>query len=319
MPSPPPPPPPPPLQTSHSNLALLLNAGPSPSTSTVRVKNIQSTIQGPRDAWGRPNRAQPISVSVTVQLLHASGSDTSAFASDALTPDTVHYGLLTKAVLSTLSRLETGAPLSLADVLAAIWDRLTGGLHLFTSGPGGGGGGGGGSSSRSSTAPPFLQLACLKSLELQVCLPKASLQGQGGASLTGHGVFANGALVSRGLAVKLHDLRVPILIGVNDNERLAKQAVVANVEVERFEDMGDHYCDLEGVVIEAMTTSSFETIEALLGHLAVRIKSYLVERHAAPDDGGGWHLRIAIEKPIAVVFADAPCVELEVGTNHVAG
>lgn len=66
-----------------------------------------------------------------------------------------------------------------------------------------------------------------------------------------------------------------------------------------------------------MTESSFETIEALVGDLAVRMTGYLVERHRAPEDGGGWHLRIAVEKPVAVVFADAPCVELVIGTNDV--
>lgn len=67
-----------------------------------------------------------------------------------------------------------------------------------------------------------------------------------------------------------------------------------------------------------MTGSSFETIEALLGDLAVRMTGYLKERHTAPEDGRGWHLRVAVEKPIAVVFADAPCVELMIGTNDVS-
>ncbi|KAG5929009.1 hypothetical protein E4U42_007436 [Claviceps africana] len=290
----------PPLQTSAN---LLLATGSAPST--VRINNIQSTIQGPHDAWGRPNRAQPISVSVTVHLLHAFGS---ASASDALTPDTVHYGLLSKAILSTLDTLRSGPreALSLPVVLASIWTGLTG-QELFASASG--------TSSADST--PFLRLASLKSLELKVSLPKASLQGQG-VSLTGHGVFEDGALVMRGLALALHDLRVPVLIGVNDNERLAKQGVVANVEVERFDDGRDNYCNLESVVVKAMTSSSFETIEALLGDLAVRMTGYLKKRHVAPEDGRGWHLRIAVEKPIAVVFADAPCVELKIGTNDVA-
>ncbi|KAG5951066.1 hypothetical protein E4U53_003832 [Claviceps sorghi] len=292
--------PPPPLQTSHN---FLLATGPAPST--VRINNIQSTIQGPHDAWGRPNRAQPISVSATVHLLRAFGS---ASASDALTPDTVHYGLLSKAILSILDSLNssTREAIALPDVLASIWTGLTG-QELFASASG--------TSSPGST--PFLRLASLKSLELKVSLPKASLQGQG-VSLTGHGVFEDSALIMRGLALTLHGIRVPVLIGVNDNERLAKQGVVANVEVERFDDRRDNYCDLESVIVEAMTSSSFETIEALLGDLAVRMTGYLKKKHVAPEDGRGWHLRIAVEKPIAVVFADAPCVELNIGTNDVA-
>ncbi|KAG6003292.1 hypothetical protein E4U21_002220 [Claviceps maximensis] len=300
--------PPPPLQTHHN---FLLATGQTPST--VRVNNIQSTIQGPHDAWGRPDRAQPISVSVTVHLFHAFGS---ASASDALTPDTIHYGLLSKVILSTLDSLKPktsiGQALSLPNVLARIWTDLTG-LELFASASSSSSSN---SANASSNSTPFLRLASLKGLELKIYLPKASLQGQG-VSLTGHGVFEDSTLITRGLSLKLHDVRVPVLIGVNDNERLAKQAVVANFEVERFNDRSDNYCDLESVVVEAMTSSSFETIEALLGNLAVRMTDHLKKRHVAPEDGKGWQLRIAVEKPIAVVFADAPCVELNVGTNDV--
>ncbi|KAF5125515.1 hypothetical protein E5D57_010203 [Metarhizium anisopliae] len=66
-----------------------------------------------------------------------------------------------------------------------------------------------------------------------------------------------------------------------------------------------------------MTDSSFETIEALLADMALRITTHLVRNHEPPADGEGWQLGIAVEKPIAVVFADAPCVELRINTNDV--
>lgn len=66
-----------------------------------------------------------------------------------------------------------------------------------------------------------------------------------------------------------------------------------------------------------MTDSSFETIEALLADMAVHITAHLARKHKAPADGEGWHLKIAVEKPIAVAFADAPCVELRISTNDV--
>lgn len=66
-----------------------------------------------------------------------------------------------------------------------------------------------------------------------------------------------------------------------------------------------------------MADSSFETIEALVADMAVHMTAYLAKNHKAPLDGQGWHLNIAVEKPIAVVFADAPCVELRIGTNDV--
>lgn len=66
-----------------------------------------------------------------------------------------------------------------------------------------------------------------------------------------------------------------------------------------------------------MTDSAFETIEALLADMAVHITTHLAKKYEAPADGAGWHLKIAVEKPIAVVFADAPCVELRINTNDV--
>ncbi|KAK2593062.1 hypothetical protein QQS21_009228 [Conoideocrella luteorostrata] len=288
------------MTTSHD---LLLATGSCPSV--IRIRNIQSTIQGPSDAWGRPNRPQPISVSLTVHLHQAFGSTS---ASDALAPDTIHYGLLSKAVLATLSLLDcqksTRKSLSLRDILEGIWTDLTGQDTL--SGP----------VRYRGNGAPFLQLEFVRSLQVTVHLPKATLQG-GGVSLTTTGVFEQGKLVMRGSALRLHELKVPVLIGVNDNEREAKQGVVADVSVERFDESSDSYHYLERVVVQAMSESSFETIEALVADLAIHMKAHLAKNHKAPLDGHGWHLKIAVEKPIAVVFADAPCVELRINTNDV--
>lgn len=221
-----------PIKTSHT---LLLAAGDSPAV--VRVKNIQSTIQGPSDAWGRPNRPQPISISVTV-CMNKSFASTST--SDALASDTVHYGLLSKAILATLTRLDAqrsnNHALTLPDVLENIWIDLTG-QDTF------------GLSVNDDKGSPFLKLAFVKSLEVSVCLPKASLQG-GGVSVTGTGVFAAGKMDMRGMKLGIHDLRIPILIGVNSNERCAKQGVVANIEVERFDEVVDSFCLLEDVIVK---------------------------------------------------------------------
>ncbi|KID66659.1 dihydroneopterin aldolase family protein, partial [Metarhizium hybridum] len=294
-----------PIRTSHS---LLLATGEPPAT--VRVQNIQSTIQGPSDAWGRQNRPQPISVSVAVGMAQSFGPTST---SDALASDTVHYGLLSKAVLATLARLSgaqgtsSGRQLTLPAILDTIWTDLTG---VDTSGqqPA--------SPASPAQAPPFLKLASVKSLQVGLRLPKATLQGAG-VCLTATAAFARGTMTLRGIKLALCDLRIPILIGVNANERRAKQGVVANVEVDRFDEARDCYCALEDVIAKAMTDSSFETIEALLADMAVRITTHLVRNHTPPPDGEGWQLGIAVEKPIAVVFADAPCVELRINTNDV--
>ncbi|KHO00015.1 dihydropteroate synthase [Metarhizium album ARSEF 1941] len=288
-----------PISTSHG---LLLAAGEPPAT--VRVQNIRSTIQGPSDAWGRQGRPQPISISVTVGMAKAFGPTSSA---DALASDTVHYGLLAKAVLATLTRLDgRGAadrPPTLPAVLDSVWTDLTGATPAGTpASPAGG--------------PPFLKLESIRSLQVELRLPKATLQGDG-VRLTAAAVFAHGAMAQRGIRLSVCDLRIPILIGVNPNERRARQAVVANVDVDRFDDPRDSYSCLEGVIATAMTGSSFETVEALLADVAAHVAAYLAENHAQPADGGGWQLRVAVEKPIAVVSADGPCVELRVNTNDV--
>ncbi|QUC17911.1 uncharacterized protein UV8b_02152 [Ustilaginoidea virens] len=279
---------------------LLVAAGESPAT--IRVNNIRGVVQGPRDAWGRRNRPQPVSVSVTVCMSEGFGATP---AGDALASDTVHYGLLSKAVLSTLARLgadqnpDRAAGLTLPDVVQRVWADLTG--LDDASGAG---------------AAAFLNLSCVRSLEVTARLDKATLQGDG-VSLARAGVFAQSELVMRGSTLKLHGLRVPALIGVNGNEREARQAVVADVAVERFDEAHDAYCDLETVVVKVMTDSAFETIEALVADLAAHITAHLVGSYGRCKDEHGWHLRIGVEKPIAVVFADAPCVELSVNTNDV--
>lgn len=260
--------------------------------------------------------------------------------SDALASDTVHYGLLSKAVLATLARLSgaqgtsSGRQLTLPAILDTIWTDLTG-VDMSGQQP-----------ASPAQGPPFLKLASVKSLQVGLRLPKATLQGAG-VCLTATAAFARGAMTARGIKLALCDLRIPILIGVNANERRAKQGVVANVEVDRFDEARDCYCALEDVIAKvcrednppppvtrflpakpvlladlfwgpkAMTDSSFETIEALLADMAVRITAHLVRNHTPPADGEGWQLGIAVEKPIAVVFADAPCVELRINTNDV--
>lgn len=209
-----------------------------PAPATVRIKNLHTTIQGPHDAWGRPDRPQPLTISATVSLHAPFGSSS---ATDKLSSDTVHYGLLSKAILAILAKTQAT---TLRSLLEALWTNLIG---VDTRG-------------RPQPMPqgtaPFLNAAAIRMLEVTVHLPKASLVG-GGVSLTATGRFAaeggeaTGAIMAEsGLALTIHDLRVPTLIGVNSNERMAKQVVVANVEVDRVEDDVDSYSDLEQVIVK---------------------------------------------------------------------
>lgn len=218
-------------------MALLLSSQEPKSLShlptIVRVKNLQAIIEGPQDAWGRINRPQPLFLTASVGFSEAFGASS---AGDALNSDTVHYGLLAKALGATLHRLAgKQTSMALRNFADALWKDLTG---FDTRGERTG----------SVRGEAFLDPKLVSGVEIVARLPKASLVGSG-ASLTTRAWFEKGDLVSRSVALQIHDLRVPTLIGVNANERLAKQVVVANIEVENLDDAVDKYCGIEEVVV----------------------------------------------------------------------
>ncbi len=216
-----------------------------PAPSTIKVKNLHATIQGPQDAWGRPDRPQPIAISAAVSLDAPFGASS---ATDTVATDTVHYGLLSKAILSILA---TAAPIrSLRHLLDTMWTEMTGfdsrGRRDVRAG------------AAEARQPPFLHFAQLRALEITLHLPKATLLGDG-VGLTVAGGFEAAAdgeasvksvLRQSAVSLKIHGLRVPTLIGVNSNERLAKQVVIASVEIDRLEDDLDVYSELEQVIVK---------------------------------------------------------------------
>jgi hypothetical protein len=89
-------------------------------------------------------------------------------------------------------------------------------------------------------------------LSVTVALPKASLLGDG-VRLTASAVFdaaGTGRVEGRAMALEVSRLRVPTLVGVNANERLAKQFVVVTVTVEGFTRGEDVYTEIERDVVE---------------------------------------------------------------------
>lgn len=93
----------------------------------------------------------------------------------------------------------------------------------------------------------------LNSLSLEILLPKASLLGSG-VSLRGDFIYEEGhhGPSAYSMVLQLRELRVPAIIGVNGNERKAKQVIVANVEMERWDRMVDAYNELEEIVIKVL-------------------------------------------------------------------
>jgi len=98
---------------------------------------------------------------------------------------------------------------------------------------------------------PVLKGQAMRKLEITIMLPKASLLGAG-VSLKGAFGYdeKHEGLNGYSMTLTLHELRVPTLIGVNPNERLAKQMVFATVEMDRHDRMVDAYCRLEELVVK---------------------------------------------------------------------
>lgn len=317
------------LQPVQPSWKVRAAAGDAPAT--IRVSRLQSSISGPSDAWGRTGRPQPVLISAEVVLNRPFGSSSSA---DAVESDTVHYGLLSKRILSTLSALDhrsPSVPWRLEDVLTCIWKDLTG-LTLHETRP------------DMPVSEPFLHVSLLRLLCITVHLPKASLLGAG-LSYMGVAAF-DGRNTSwptelSGVRLTMHDIKVPTLIGVNDNERQAKQVVIASLEIEEFTDPTQQHHLLESLVVrvrmsrpitrepsalarrtlaknkgQTMSESAFETLEALAAELTVRVAQHMHGTHT-PVVEHGWDVKVILEKPVAVPFAEAACVELKARTADV--
>lgn len=247
--------------------------------AVVRVRELATAVVGPQDAWGRKGATQPATVSAE---LHFSRAFDAAVAGDSVAAgDTVHYGVLSKLILACVERSNEHALLLAASSAGAGGATAGGGGGGGAAAGGSGGGGASGGSGGGSgggdvdlrvllemiwivltgrnvngddaapEAKPLLDLSRLRFMSLTVTLPKASLLGEA-VSLTASNVFPPhlASLSMYGLALKVHRLRVPTLIGVNSNERRAKQFVVADVEIDRFDYYPDLYCELESIVVK---------------------------------------------------------------------
>ncbi|KAI1425385.1 Dihydroneopterin aldolase-domain-containing protein [Xylaria sp. FL1777] len=304
----------------------------------VRVRNLQSVMVAGRDAWGRAAKPQPVLVSSEVSFARPFET---ASAHDAVNAETVHYGTLSKTLLSgielfsssssstsstsshhkvgTAAKKEDDGPSSAAaaapgtgDVFEMLWVKMTGRVVD------------GSRVALPLDQVPFLDATKLRSLALTLHLPKASLLGDG-VSLTTAACFADAGDLAReakrnplrsyARSLRLHGLRVPTLVGVNPNERAAKQMVVVDVEIDRFDVREDIHTELESLVVATLESSSFETLEALGTHVANQILDEFRIGHSPQCmRNRGWQVRVCLEKPIAVPFADCPSVEVRVGS-----
>ncbi|APA07063.1 hypothetical protein sscle_02g018330 [Sclerotinia sclerotiorum 1980 UF-70] len=239
--------------------------------AVIGVKDVQLSAPVGASAWGWNGvmaecPIQPILVSVSVALRR---NFKTASEDDDLTEDTIHYGRLRSAILEAVHRYNTkfkpdnAAELSIKNVVTHLISALTVRHHL--------------------TIGKKVNWSSVK-----VMLPKSSLHGAG-TSLTMQTIYREEmpedqdpgspesfGVIGRSVSLRIHDLTVPTLIGMLEKERLRKQNVIVNVEMDRWLWNGDSHWDMEQIIVKAMEESSFQTLEALAEHIGKLLIRYVL-------------------------------------------
>jgi dihydroneopterin aldolase len=186
------------------------------TTDVVLVDTIQFSANIGADCWGR-SRNQPVTISV---YLHLKPTFLDVSGQSDNVADSIHYGYLTKDI-STLSESSYES------------------IHALING---------------ATTKAFnLAGEHAEAVRVIVGLPKLILLAEGFEveiiTPTGQSAFGQAAKVI------VKDLVMPVLIGVNPPERLAKQRVITNITF--YEKGGVHMVDYPAIVKQISEASIF--------------------------------------------------------------
>lgn len=182
---------------------------------SIRDLQLQAPPHHALDAWGR-EKEQPVLLSV--HLAFKSGFD-SAANNDALDASTMHYGILAKGLRGLVPQEGWRSVDNLAQL---VHDKISSML------PG-----------------PDL----LDSLAIEIKMPKASLLGE---SVVFHRFYDHGVVQD---TMHLVNVCLPTLIGVNSNERNAKQKLVVNLWIGGLKGKDcDSYTELEQILTKVGST-----------------------------------------------------------------
>lgn len=246
------------------------------ASDSVTVRSLSHVLTVGADIWGR-QKPQPVQLTIKIGLAQPFAS---AAASDSVDTSTVHYGDLSKSVFALCEKFEregTGSILNLGRVImSGILDSRADRIAY---------------------------------MELDIYLPKATRYGVGvetSLKLTRQPQLASSSLT-------IHRLAVPCIIGVNAHERGLKQMVKATVSIDRpGSALIEAFYELEQLVVKTIEESAYETLEALAEEVASNVIKHRVWAPAIgsavePEAVG---VRVALEKPSAVPFADAPIIDI---------
>lgn len=185
----------------------------------IKVQNLQIVTNAGVDAWGRP-RTQPVLLTVT---LHLDKPFDSAAQADSLDSSTIHYGQLSKHIISTVGG--SSARLETRDLAQLVLESVMG----------------------------IAGRTGLRGIEIDIQYPKGSLMGDAAgyiyAAYTPPHRPAEESALSR--VLYLRNVRIPCIIGVNSNERKQKQPAVVNLWIDCVSPQrSDDYTKLESVLTE---------------------------------------------------------------------
>lgn len=245
------------------------------SSDKVSVKNIDLIANAGYDIWGR-EKPQRVLISVALSMAN---TFTSAAQTDTVDASTVHYGHLSKSIIS---KVESQTKWLSANEL----------LYLVLS------------AARAAASSP----TALSIIEAEIMFVKASRAGDGVSLKLFH--LPQSDLTTTVLT--LHRARLLALIGVNSNERTMKQMIIVSVAIDRVKGHIAESCfEVEQIIEKTVEESSYETLESLAEDLAAKVVKYFIlanENGPVPSEAAG--VRITIEKPSAVPLADAPVIEI---------
>lgn len=248
----------------QQSLARHHNVGPH---SQIHVRNLTFPALIGADPWGRiesrQNINQPVKLSARISLLTPFET---ASETDTVDSSTVHYGILAKEILKLASNRSTTAintvqnDWSINDLVDWLVLYLTGTSYGYPT-----------YATRDTLAtaarytidggipclerdarfkPSLIKPQHVQELEFVVNLEKGSLLSEE-IELQKKVGFGKDSEVFWCSTLRLKDMKIPCLVGVNRNERTARQIVVASVEVEPYVCKGrDFYPELEEIVFK---------------------------------------------------------------------
>jgi len=284
-------------------------------TDIVSVSAIQLAVTVGPDHWHR-TRPQPVYLSLQLHLA-PSYLNTPGKSDDVA--DSLHYGHLAKAVEKCVSGRAGGYA-----TVRALLEDATDAAFIFAREAVG-------TPSQDGPGVGVAQAEVVRAVRVVVQLPKQILLAGSfevelitpasdwvsGRVVAGSGTVA-GARSKAGAIIRVTNLTLPVLVGVNPPERLAKQRVVTHltffeagpIEVERTGEQ-ESLCDYPAIIQQIVTdveSSSYLTLEKLVYEI---IKTaYHTSDASQPGGSRIQAITVRCQKPSALSFADASEVEM---------